>query len=156
MQGDLKYTVVKSVLIVAGVFLALETGVAAAVHYLGLVLPNSFGVVVTVLSTMTGAGWFGRKLNRSMSKRERFGFAVGVTLVNALVPVGFLVVLMMFAGLPVNADSFDLVLAGGRGDLFQPFVVWLVIFILSLVFLQAYLIGWFSTRQRTKKSAASE
>lgn len=148
--------VVKSVLIVAGVFLGLEAAVAAAVHYLGIALPNSFGTVVTVLSTMAGARWFRSKLNRSMSNRERFGFATGVTLVNALIPVGFIAVLLVFAGLPVNPESYDLVLAGGHGDLFQPFVAWIVIFILSLVFVQAYFVGWFSTRQRMKQSTASE
>ena len=148
--------VVKSVLIVAGVFLALETAVAAAVHYLGIALPNSFGAVVTVLSTMAGARWFRSKLNRPMSNRERLGFAIGVTLVNALIPVGFIAVLLVFAGLPVNPESYDLVLAGGRGDLFQPFVAWIVVFILSLVFLQAYFVGWFSGRRRMKQSTASE
>jgi hypothetical protein len=57
---------------------------------------------------------------------------------------------MAIAGLPINADSFDLVITGGHGYLFQPFVAWLALFILGLVFLQAYFVAWFLTRERAR------
>ena len=149
-SSEVDHAIVKSVLIVAIVFLSVEMAVAAASYVFGLVLPGALGAVVTVVSTLAGARWFTRKHDRSMSNVERLGFATGVTLVNSIIPVGFVAVLLMIAGLPVSADSFDLVIAGGHGYLFQPFVAWLAIFILTLVFLQAYFVAWFSTRQRAR------
>jgi hypothetical protein len=89
-----------------------------------------------------------------MSKLERLQFAMGVTIVNAVLPIAFMGVLLMIAGLPVSPHSYDLALAGGHGDLFQPFVAWLFLFILALVFIQAYFGGWLWTRQRVQHATA--
>jgi hypothetical protein len=149
-RSEVDHAVVKSVLIVAGIFLGTEIAVAAVSYLSGITLPSSVGVVVTVVSTMAGVRWFRHKYERPMSNPERLGFATGVTVVNCIIPVGLLSVLMAIAGLPINADSFDLVITGGHGYLFQPFVAWLALFILGLVFLQAYFVAWFLTRERAR------
>lgn len=147
--------VVTSISIVAATMVAIGTACAAAVLEFGFDPPNSFGGITTVVSILVGAGWFRSTMHRAMSKRERLGFATGVALLNAIVPLASIAALLLWTGLPLSIASFDQVLEGGKGTLLQSTFAWLMLFVIGVVFVGAYFAaGRVPRKQRERGEAA--
>lgn len=140
------------VLIVGLSMIALIVALTCVAYYFDVELPSSSGTSVTLVTTMIGLIMFARKVDRPMERVERLWFAAGVTLVNAVVPLLFVIFSLWLAGLPLNLQSFDLLYGGGKGYLIEPGLAWLMVFIFALIFAQSYFFGWLITRKLPRKS----
>lgn len=147
--------VLTSVVIVAAIMITLGSGWAAAVLAFDIDPPNSAGAVTTVVSILAGTSWLRRNLKRPMSRPERLGFATGVTLLNAAIPIVILTGLVVWFGLPFNVAGFDWVLEGGKGTLLEPAFAWLMLVVLAVVFGGAYFAAGRSYRKATKGDEAT-
>jgi hypothetical protein len=149
---ELRHPVLKSVLIVAAVGVGIIAAWLAAIYAFNVTPSKSSGSATTLFSTIAGASWFRWRANRPMLHRERLGFAAGVTFVNAGIPFIYVVAALLWFGLPLTLASYDLAFGDGKGFLIEPAVFWLMLFVLGLVFVEAYFFGWLLSRNRQKKA----
>ena len=97
--------------------------------------------------------WFRHRVNRPMTKAERFWFASGSALVDLALSVAAILCVIAMSGRRFNAASVDLTL--GLHDALYDWGLYAVLAISELLtFASAYFLGWSMTRKlpRTQQS----
>ena len=135
------------VLAVLAAMIAIILIVLGLIYAFDITPPTSSGQITTLVSTMIGVMWFSRRVNRPMMNEERLWFATGVTAVNAVVPLLYVIISLLIVGLPISIESVDLFFGDGKGFLLETALAWLMTFILALTFAQAYFFSWLLTRK---------
>jgi hypothetical protein len=140
------------VLLVGATKIAFVVVAYLLVDIAGVSLPSGGGGI-TLITLLPAIWWFRHRVNRPMTKAERFWFASGSALVDLALSVGVILCVIAMSGRRFNSASVDL--AVGAHDTLYDWGIYAVVAITELLtFAAAYFLGWSMTRKlpRTQQS----
>lgn len=127
-----------------GIFMGLTILVVAGiagVEYLWpeLKLPNSLGVVTTIVAAMQSGMFAARRTKRMPTWREKLVFAVWATAASLLAAVGFFWALFGYYGIPFTLMTFLTALLGNLPDAgLMKVLPWILLFAVAVSLLAIY------------------
>lgn len=139
----------RPLLVFTGVMLVGQ-GILAGIGFAfpDLDLPNSFGLVITIVAVLMAGQSFAKATQREMTGAEQARFGLIATLITLVLSLGGFVALFAWYGVPLTAENFALVLTGDAG-LARDFGGWLWV-ILGVGVLVTYLITRFGVGSGAK------